>query len=124
MIRIVPVLAFILTSTTARADTKADPAITDICEGIGYNVGSIDHWKSLIKKERTNPGGVVDLEDLHFWGEQLQCRREWLDGWRAEYLHLKGKPIAPNFCATPPYADVTKAAYNDGRSTPDMCTDP
>ena len=69
----------------ARADV-----IVPLCTAV-WTVAMMREW---IAKEKSNPGGVVDLQKLHDWGQTLQESQAEIDSLKPRYIAFRHHAFA------------------------------
>jgi len=74
----------------AAEQTARSTVVLPLCEAIW----GAQNAELMIKQERSNPAGVVDLAELHRQGEALQYYRQQLAALRPAYRAARGRELA------------------------------
>jgi hypothetical protein len=98
-------LAAIFVASHALADPPTDKPVTAALNAVCPTLEQEAELVDLIKEERANPTGVVNLRTLHELGQSLQFTREQLRDARKEhktglamFRKIAKKPLDLTFC--------------------------
>jgi hypothetical protein len=82
----------------AAPQCMADRQAKALRDAMCADLAEIRNMQERIRIERANPGGVVDLQELHDDGETIQRDQADLASKKAEHLRLIHKPFTETVC--------------------------